>query len=288
MARLCFIFVEGTMLVNIPDWDTRKPIIVKKIYKDITSTLVSVSDVLTWQHQTPGVATLEGTLISGLITKARENIEKYCWIDITQAVYQAYFDLSDISALAATLKLILPRSPILDPLNVQKIEYLDPTGIWDTFSYGTALGIDGLYSNVTIRLEPRNWASVYFINPPSYDVSQTNAYKIRVTFNAGYDYVQTGTVTLAYNNSTGLVTVTIPQASIPAGDQVTISGTGVSATLYNGTYSITSLSLTQFTYQLPAGLNLPAASGTFTTVPNSVNIIPQGLITAIKEIVSAS
>lgn len=268
--------------------DVRKPEIVKKIYKDTLTQLVSVNDILTWQHQTAGVASLEGTLITGLITKARENIENYCWIDISQAVYQAYYDLSDINALAATLKLILPRAPILDPLNIQKIEYLDPTGVWDTFNCGTSLGIPGLYTNVTIRLEGRNWASIYFLNPPQYDTARTNAYKIRVTFNAGYDYVQSGTVSLSYNSITGLVTATTANASIPIDDQVTISGTGVSASGYDGNYPINNLSLTSFTYQLATGLSLPLAAGTFTTVPNYANIIPQGLIVAIKEIVSAS
>lgn len=266
----------------------QEPIIVKKIYKDKTTQIVSVNDILTWQHQTSGVATLEGTLISGLITKARTDVENYIWRDITQAVYQAYFDISDISALAANLKLVLPRAPILDILNIQKIEYLDSTGSWVNFDFGTALGVPGLYTNVTNRLEERDWASVFFLKAPPYDQSKTNGYKIRVTFNCGYDYIQSGACSLSYNNTTGLVTVTIPQASIPINDQVTIAGTGVSASLYDGTYDIKILSLTSFTYQLSAGLSLPSATGTYTTIPNDVNTIPEGLIIAIKEIVSAS
>ena len=268
--------------------DTREPNIVKKIYKDTTTQIVTVSDILTWQHQTAGVATLEGTLISGLITKAITNVEKYIWRDITQAVYQAYYDLNDISALASNLKLIIPRSPILDVLNIQKIEYLDVNGNWVNYDFGTALGIPGLYTNVTNRLEQRDWASIFFLSEPAYDQSRTNGYKMRVTFSCGYDYIQSGNVSLSYNNTTGLVTATISKANIPVNDQVTISGTGVSATLYNGTYDITQTSLTSFTYQLSAGLNLPVATGTYTTVPNDVNDIPESLIIAIKEIVSAS
>ena len=268
--------------------DTREPNIIKKIYKDITTQIVSVNDMLTWQHQTSGVATLEGTLISGLITKARVDIENYIWRDITQTVYQAYYDLSDISALASNLRLLVNRAPILDVKNIEKIEYLDGTGTWVNFDFGTALSISGLYTNVTNRLEGRDWASIFFLSEPAYDQSRTNGYKIRVTFNCGYDYIQTGACTLNYNAVTGLVTVTTPKASIPANDQVTISGTGVSSTLFDGTYDITIKSLTSFTYQIATGLSLTTAPGTFTTIPNDVNLIPEGLKIAIKEIVSAS
>lgn len=268
--------------------DVRKPNIVKKIYKDITTQIISVNDILTWQHQTAGVATLEGTLISGLITKARENVEKYIWRDITRAVYEAYYDLNDVSALAANLKLIVPMSPILDILNIQKIEYLDGTGNWVNFDFGTALGIPGLYTNVTNRLEGRDWASIFFLSEPPYDQSRTNGYKIKVTFSVGYDYIQSGSGNFSYNPTTGIVTVTHSKADIPVNDQVTISGTGVSATLYDGTYDITIVSLTSFTYQIATGLTLPAATGTYTTIPNDVNVIPEVIKTAIKMTTAAA
>ena len=170
---------------------TVKPNIVTKIAKDNTTLPISVSDFLLWNNQTSSVATMQGPMITNLIQTAREIVERYCWLDLTSTTYTSEYDITPwglTGLYTNNMRLLLPRAPIFGMAAITQIQYLDITGIWNTFSYGSALGIDGLYSNVTMRQEKMNWASIYFTTAPAFDTTRINAYKIQVTFNTGFDF----------------------------------------------------------------------------------------------------
>lgn len=265
------------------------PNVVKQIAKDDATLIVSVAEAVAWNNQTPTVATFQQALYSDLIKTARDIVEKYCWLDLTQSTYEAYFELQNIgfmSLFGSQIKLLLPRAPILQLSNILKVEYLDDTTHqWTVFNPGAALGADGLYENETQRQEQRQWASIFFKNPPQFSV-EVNAYKIRVTFTAGYDYPYTGAVSLSYNSVTGVVTCTtaLPNFLNNNGMYVTISGAAHAG--YNVTKPITMIDNTHFTYQLANGLTLPADTGTFLITPNGAFAMPPILKLAIKNIIA--
>lgn len=173
---------------------TLTPLITQRTIKDITTLPVSVLECVQWQNQQNAVAAQQGALITDLILTAREMIEKYCWIDITPATYQALFDISPWGLegiYSNNIRLVLQRAPIFSTANITLIEYLDDTGAWVTFDVGNALSIAGLFDNVTERIEALQWATLYFNQAPMFD-ARTNAYKIRVTFFCGYDFSKNG------------------------------------------------------------------------------------------------
>ena len=267
-----------------------KPNICTNIYKDLTTLPIQISDFTAWNNQTSTVAAQQSAMLTSMILTVRDMVENYCWLDLTQAVYTAEFDIAPwgFSGMYANdIQLMLPRSPIWNMQNIQSIQYLDSTGIWNTFAPGINLGIDGIDANMTARLEQRNWASIYFASAPNFDATRINAYKIQITFNTGYAYSSAGPVIAVYNNTTGLVTVTLSTpASLVSGQNVTMSGFSIYQPLYNGIYQIQVLSPTQFTYQLAAGLYYPNSPGYYSFTANPVQVIPQTLQTAIKMLVA--
>ena len=268
-----------------------KPIICTNTFKDQTTIPILVSDFTAWNNQTVSVATQQGAMITSMIQTVRDMVENYCWIDLTNAVYTAEFDIAPwgFSGMYANdIRLVLPRGPIWSMQSIQSIQYLDSTGIWNTFAPGANLGIDGIDANMTARLERSNWASIYFASAPNFDATRINAYKIQITFNAGYASSSAGPVVVSYNNSTGLVTVTMTTpGSLVSGQSVIMNGFSIYQPLFNGTYLINVLSPTQFTYQLAAGLGYPSPTpGFYSFTANPVQTIPQTLQTAIKMIVA--
>jgi hypothetical protein len=216
-----------------------KPIICTKIYADNFTLPISVEEFVRWDNQTSGVALQQNALITDMIQTAREIVENYTWLDLTLKTYTAEYDFYPyFGGVMNNLKLMLPRSPIFGMNNITKIQYLDSTGIWNTFDPGTALGIDGLFKNVTMRQERVGQASLFFETAPNFDVTRTNAYKMQITFNTGYDYNVNDKVNLSYDNTSGLVTATTPfPHSFINNSNITILGAKQSD--YDGTYTIT-------------------------------------------------
>ena len=148
--------------------------------------IISVSDMGTWLNLSSSAITAHTDLLTELIKSATELTEAYTWLSIRETVYEAYFDIDDWSSfLCGDLGLSLERSPILDLDNITKIEYLNSSGTWTEFDRGIKT-IDGLYEYTT-EIKTRNkWAVIYFISDPNYD-TRDYAYKIRVTFSAGWN-----------------------------------------------------------------------------------------------------
>jgi hypothetical protein len=146
--------------------------------------IVSVSEMGTWLNLSSSAITAHTALLTELIKSATELAEEYTWLSIRETTYEAYFEVDSISLLC-DLGLKLERSPILDLDNITKIEYLNSSGGWTEFDRGTKT-IDGLYENTT-EIKTRNkWATIYFVTDPNFD-KRYYAYKIRVTFTAGWD-----------------------------------------------------------------------------------------------------
>jgi hypothetical protein len=148
--------------------------------------IISVSEMGTWLNLSASAIIVHTDLLTELIKSATELVEEYTWLSIRETVYEAYFDLDNIGLIFnGELGLSLERSPILDLDNITKIEYLNDGGTWTEFARGTKT-IDGLYANTT-EIKARNkWAELYFITDPDWD-SRDYAYKLRVTFSAGWD-----------------------------------------------------------------------------------------------------
>jgi hypothetical protein len=267
------------------------PKIINRTAKDTSTLPISIIQGVNWNNQTPGVATFQSDIYTGLIQTAREIVEKYTWLDLTQATYQAYYDLSRyglFDLFIANLRLGLNKAPIFNINNILTIEYLDQnTGAWDLFDMGTAEGQPGLYANVTERQEPNTWASLYFINPPPW-ANTINAYKARVTFTAGFDWPYTGTCTLSYNSTTGIVTAIAP-VNLLNNNNMTITITGATQGAYNvNGKALTSINNTTFTYQLATGLSITPDTGSYASQPSNIYTMPFTLGTTIKEIVAYS
>lgn len=152
------------------------------------TTIITPSEVGDWLNLSSAMVAAQTDLITRLIDTAVEVVENYAWIDLRRKTYRADFDLAYTlftGFLDGYLKLSLERSPILVESDIGTIEYLDDEGEYVTFDKGT-LTVDGLYDNVTEKREQRQWASVYFRETVSFDSSRINAYKIRITFDAGF------------------------------------------------------------------------------------------------------
>jgi hypothetical protein len=146
--------------------------------------IISVSEMGAWLNLSASAIIAHTDLLTELINDAVELIEGYSWLSIRKTVYEAFFEL-DNWEFTGDLGLSLERSPILDLDNITKIEYLNSSGTWTEFDRGTKT-IDGLYDNTT-EIKIRNkWAELYFKSDPDYD-DRDKAYKVRVTFTAGWD-----------------------------------------------------------------------------------------------------
>ena len=149
---------------------------------------ISVADVGKWLKLSAGQITLNTDVITALIATTTEVFEKYIWLDLRRKTYEADFELGSnifFPFVEGTLSLALQRAPILALTDISKIEYLDENGVYVEFAKG-ATTADGLFENVTEKFEQRQWASVYFREAVPFDFSRINAYKIRVTFEAGF------------------------------------------------------------------------------------------------------
>jgi hypothetical protein len=154
--------------------------------------IVSVDECGKWLNLSPSAITMQNDMLESLIKAATEQVENYTWLSLRRKTFQAHYDLHSClftEFANGNLKLGLMRAPILAITDIADIEYLDDTNTWTTFNKGT-MTIDGLYDNVTEKEEQRQWASVKFRESVSFQ-RRCNAYKIRITFQAGYDPLET-------------------------------------------------------------------------------------------------
>ena len=149
--------------------------------------IVSADELGKWLNLSSSAIIAKQSELESLVQTATEIIEDYAWLTLRQTTYEADFYLNDYTfdgLLNCSARLSLERSPILDLNNITKIEYL-LNDTWVEFDRG-AVSIDGLYENTTEKKEQREWATIYFRESVDYQ-SRNNAYKIRVTFIAGWD-----------------------------------------------------------------------------------------------------
>lgn len=165
------------------------PNITEIIDIDTTTPIITPEEVGAWLNLSPGMVTLRSAMITRLINTAVVVIENYTWLALRKHTYEAYFDLpynDFLSFYDGSLKLSLERSPVTELSDITKIEYLDSGGTYKLFDRG-ALTSEGLYENTTEAKEQRNWASILFRKTVPFDGDRKNAYKVKVTFKAGFD-----------------------------------------------------------------------------------------------------
>ena len=163
------------------------PTISKRI-SFIEDPILTPAEVGLWLNLPAGIIAKNTTLIETLIKTVTDVVQNYTWLRLQRTVYEANF-LLDYTYWgyfwANKLKLILNRAPILTLADISKIEYLDETTQdYVEFDRG-AMTASGLYENVTEKSEQRGWASIYTKEEIPYD-TRFNAYKIKVTFTAGF------------------------------------------------------------------------------------------------------
>lgn len=167
---------------------TIDPVITQKIDIDETA-ILTPAEVGLWLNLPAGIITKNTTLIEDLIKTVTNVVSDYTWLRLQRTTFEAEF-LLDYNYWGwfwtSNLALMLKRSPILVLADITKIEYLDETtGTYLEFDRGVMTSA-GLYENVTERKEQRGWASIYLDESIPYDSTRYNAYKIRVTFTAGF------------------------------------------------------------------------------------------------------
>jgi hypothetical protein len=146
---------------------------------------ITVQDCGLWMNLSQDAINYHTDLIQNLIDSTVEVVENYTWFDIRRKTYIAYYTLMDSSFFFGLTKLLLTRSPIFGVSDITKIEYRDANSIWQTINLGTVIS-DGVYPNGDLRLEQKQWASIYLTQ--EYSLSpENNVYRIRVTFTTGYD-----------------------------------------------------------------------------------------------------
>jgi hypothetical protein len=164
-----------------------KPLTTKRIEIDETP-ILTPTEVGLWLNLPAGIITKNTALIEGLIKTVTDVVQNYTWLRLQRTVFEANFSLDNCHwnyFLSGNLKLMLERSPIIALSDITKIEYLDETtGTYIGFDRGATTS-SGLYENTTEKEEQRGWASVYFKENVPYD-NRYNAYKIKVTFTAGF------------------------------------------------------------------------------------------------------
>jgi len=162
------------------------------IYKLVSvedTCVITLDEVGKWLNLSPSAISYNSSILLGLINTAVETVEKYTWLDLRRKQYQAMYDLSCYSLnlfLCYSLGLALQRAPIIDLADIISIEYLE-NDAWTTFSRG-AMSIDGLYENTTEREVQRGWAVVKIRESISIQ-NRCNAYKLRITFNTGFEKI---------------------------------------------------------------------------------------------------
>ena len=164
------------------------PVITKKT-DIVQDAILTAAQVGLWLNLPAGIITKNTTLINDLIKTVTNVVSDYTWLRLQRTTYEAEF-LLDYNYWgyfwSNNLSLMLKRSPIIALSDISKIEYLDETTQdYVEFDRG-AMTAAGLYENVTERQEQRGWASIYLRETIPYDSTRYNAYKIRVTFIAGF------------------------------------------------------------------------------------------------------
>lgn len=149
-----------------------------KITKLITvnnELIVSVDDCGRWLNMSPAAIIAQADILESLIITATDVIESYSWLSLRQKTFEAYYECLYNDTL------LLNRSPVM---SIGDIEYLYNDN-WVLLDKGV-MTIDGLYENVTEKTERINYASIYLRNSINIE-DRKNAYKIRVTYDSGYD-----------------------------------------------------------------------------------------------------
>ena len=154
----------------------------------VETPIITPAEVGAWLNLSAGMVLKNTAMITDLIKTTTEVVENYSWLALRRTTYEAFFDLGYsyfYSFIEGNFKLNLERAPILTLTDITKIEYLNENGVYVEFLKGT-LTSEGLYENVTESKELRKWASIYFRESVPFDNTRINAYKIKVTFIAGY------------------------------------------------------------------------------------------------------
>lgn len=167
---------------------TIEPTITRATAVTTTATsIVSAAEAGAWLELSPSMITARTALLTSLIESAITPIEGYTWLSVLRRTYVADYDLGCggfAAFCAGDRRLLLNRAPIMDLGDIAEIAYLDDNNVYVAFDRGAETA-DGLYANTTERYEPGQWASLYFREPVPYQ-ARTNAYKVRVTYAAGY------------------------------------------------------------------------------------------------------
>jgi len=150
--------------------------------------ILTPAEVGLWLNLPDGIIAKNTTLIEDLIKTVTDVVQNYAWLRLQRTTFEAEFllDYDYYSYFwSGNLELKLERSPIIILTDISKIEYLDENGVYVEFDKGTSTAA-GLFENVTERENKRGWASIYFDTAVPYDNTRRNAYKIRITFTAGF------------------------------------------------------------------------------------------------------
>ncbi len=165
------------------------PTITRVVEVNNDTPVISAAEVGLWLNLSAGVVTLQQSLINRLVDTTVQAVEQYTWLALRRTTYIAEFDLQTndfFSFYNNSLTLSLERSPILNLADITLIEYLDSSGVYVPFDRGS-MTAEGLYENTTEAREQRQWASVQFRGTIPLDIQRQNAYKVRITFTAGFD-----------------------------------------------------------------------------------------------------
>lgn len=164
-----------------------KPLITRKTNIEQTPILTK-EEVGLWLNLSAGLILKNTTIIEGLIKTVTDVVQNYTWLRLQRTTFEAEFSLDYCYwgfFISGDLKLMLERSPIITLSDISKIEYLNESGVYVEFDRGSMTS-DGLYENTTEKEEQRGWASVYTREAIPFDNTRFNAYKIRITFTAGF------------------------------------------------------------------------------------------------------
>lgn len=154
----------------------------------VETPILTPAEVGLWLNLPAGIIAKNTALINDLIKTVTDVVQNYTWLRLQRTTYEAEYLLDYCNYgyfWTGNLQLSLERSPIIVLTDISKIEYLDVDGTYKEFLKGASTAA-GLFENVTERETKRGWASVYFDEAVPFDDTRRNAYKIRITFTAGF------------------------------------------------------------------------------------------------------
>jgi len=164
-----------------------KPLITRKT-EIVQDPILTKEEVGLWLNLPAGIIAKNTLLIESLVKTVTDVVQNYTWLRLQRTTFEAEFSLDYCYwgyFISGNLKLMLERSPIIALSDIEKIEYLNEDGVYVEFDRG-AMTTAGLYENTTEKQEQRGWASVYTREAIPFDNTRYNAYKIRITFVAGF------------------------------------------------------------------------------------------------------